>query len=61
MEKKKVNGKFRIDIVLIVSFFVLLVSFCAYMIETDLTDVLNEEYGSSVVTHDYTYDSESSK
>lgn len=61
MDNKKTNGKFRIDIILIVSFFVLLVSFCAYMIETDLNDVLNDEYGSSIVTHDYTYDSESSE
>lgn len=53
--KKKKNG-YRLDIVLIVSFFVLLISFCAYMMNTTLEDVLKNETGSSVVTHDYTYE-----
>lgn len=53
--KKKKNG-YRLDIVLIVSFFVMLISFCAYMINTTLEGVLENETGSSVVTHDYTYD-----
>lgn len=53
--KKKKNG-YRLDIVLIVSFFVLLISFCAYMMNTTLEDVLENETGSSVVTHDYTYE-----
>ena len=53
--KKKKNG-YRLDIVLIVSFFVMLISFCAYMITT-LEEVLENETGSSVVTHDYTYES----
>ena len=52
--KKKKNG-YRLDIVLIVSFFVMLISFCAYMMNTTLEEVL--ETGSSVVTHDYTYES----
>ena len=56
MEKKdkKDKNRFRVDIIVIASFFVLLVSFCAYMINTELDDVLNNEYGSSVVTHDNT-------
>ena len=33
--KKKKNG-YRLDIVLIVSFFVMLISFCAYMMNTTL-------------------------
>lgn len=58
--KKKKNG-YRLDIVLIVSFFVMLISFCAYMMNTTLEGVLENETGSSVVTHDYTYeDTESS-
>lgn len=54
--KNKKNG-YRLDIVLIVSFFVLLISFCAYMMNTALEEVLENETGSSVVTHDYTYES----
>ena len=54
--KKKKNG-YRLDIVLIVSFFVMLISFCAYMMNTTLEEVLENETGSSVVTHDYTYES----
>ena len=50
--KKKKNG-YRLDIVLIVSFFVMLISFCAYMMNTTLEEVLENETGSSVVTHDY--------
>lgn len=53
--KKKKNG-YRLDIVLIVSFFVMLISFCAYMMNTTLEGVLENETGSSVVTHDYTYE-----
>ena len=37
--KKKKNG-YRLDIVLIVSFFVMLISFCAYMMNTTLEEVL---------------------
>lgn len=58
---EKKTAKFRLDIVLIVSFFVLLISFCAYMINTSLEEVLNNEYDSSIVTHDYTYESTASE
>jgi len=60
-ENKKVKKKnrFRLDIALILGFFVMLVSFCAYMLNTSLEDVLEEEYGTSIVTHDYTYESSS--
>lgn len=53
-EKKK---RFRLDIALIIAFFILLASFSAYMINTTLEDVLTEEYGAPIVTHDYTYES----
>ncbi len=56
-EKQKKKKGFRIDIVLIAGLFVLLISFCAYMMNTTLEDVLKDEYGSSIVTHDYTYES----
>ncbi|WP_295210566.1 hypothetical protein [Ruminococcus sp.] len=62
MEENKDNKKkkgFRIDLVLIVSFFVLLISFCAYMMNTTLEDVVKEETGKPVITHDYTYESSS--
>jgi len=60
-ENKKVKKKnrFRLDIALILGFFVMLVSFCAYMLNTSLEDVLEEEYSTSIVTHDYTYESSS--
>ena len=50
-------GNFMLSVVLIVSFFVMLISFCAYMMNTTLEEVLENETGSSVVTHDYTYES----
>lgn len=56
-EKKK---RFRLDIALIIAFFILLASFSAYMINTTLEDVLTEEYGAPIVTHDYTYESSNS-
>ncbi len=55
--KKEEKNGYRLDIVLIVSFFVMLISFCAYMMNTTLEEVLENETGSSVVTHDYTYES----
>lgn len=59
-EKKiKKKNRFRLDIALILGFFIMLISFCAYMLNTSLEDVLEEEYGSSIVTHDYTYESSS--
>jgi len=55
-KKVKKKKRFRLDIALIIAFFLLIVSFSAYMINTDLEDVLEEEYGESIVTHDYTYE-----
>lgn len=63
MNKKKSKEKknrFRIDIALIIAFFLLIVSFSAYMINTTLEDVLRDE-GQSFVTHDYTFDNSSEK
>ncbi len=58
-KKSKKKKSFRLDIALILGFFILLVSFCAYMLNTSLEDVLEEEYGTSIVTHDYTFESSS--
>lgn len=61
MAKEKKNEKkgarFRLDIALIIAFFVLIISFSAYMLNTTLEDVLEKEYGGPIVTHDSTYDS----
>lgn len=51
--KNKKKSRFRLDIVLIISFFIFLISISMYMINTDLDDVLEEEYGAPIVTHDY--------
>ncbi len=56
-KKEKRKGRFRLDIALIISFFILLISFSAYMINTTLEDVLKEESDTPIVTHDYTYES----
>lgn len=50
-KNKKTDEKFHTGIVIIASIFVLIISFFAYMINTDLEDVLEKEYGDSVVTH----------
>ena len=50
------KGRFRLDIALIVG-IIMIISFSAYLINTDLEDVLEDELGGNVVTHDYTYDS----
>lgn len=50
---KKKDAKFNTPLVVVAVFFVLLVSFLAYMINTTLEDVLEEEYGAPVVTHNY--------
>ena len=58
MAKKKNKRKleYRIDLVALAALFVLIVTFCAYMMNTSITDVISEERGESVITHDYTYD-----
>ena len=48
------DEKFHTGIVVVASVFVLLVSFFAYMINTDLQDVLEKEYNGTVVTHENT-------
>ncbi|MCD7741253.1 MAG: hypothetical protein LUI06_03510 [Ruminococcus sp.] len=52
MANKKRKGGLRWDIVAIVSVMILLISFFAYMLNTSLEDVLDEERGSGVIiTH----------
>lgn len=57
--KEKKKGKYRIDLVALVAVFVFIVTFCAYMMNTSVTDVLGKERGETVITHDYTYDESS--
>lgn len=58
---KKNKMRFRFDLILVFSLFVLLISFCAYMINVSLENVLKEELGSEVITHEYINDSEMSE
>ncbi len=57
-EKKKHKFKFRPALMIGAAIFIMLVSFLAYMLDTKLEDVVAEETGSSVITHDTAYDSE---
>lgn len=54
MAKKKI--KYRFDIILLISLFVLLVIFSAYMMNTSVFDVLEEQRGTEVITHDNEYE-----
>ena len=54
MAKKKI--RYRLDIILLVSLFVLLVVFSAYMMNTSVFDVLEEERGAEIITHDNEYE-----
>lgn len=51
--------RYRIDIMLIVSLFIVLITFCAYMMNTDLEETLESQRGTEIVTHDYTYEDSS--
>lgn len=53
--KKKKKGRYRFDIVLILSIFILIVSFCAYMTNTTLEEVLESKYPSGIVVHEEKY------
>lgn len=57
MAREKKKSRFRLDIVLIICFFILLFSVSFYMINTDLDSVLEKEYGGPIVTHNYDNDS----
>lgn len=50
-EKKKVK-LFRPVLALVIGLLIMLISFGTYMVHTTLEDVLEEEYGIPVVTHD---------
>lgn len=48
--------KFRYDILILVSLFILLVIFSAYMMNTPIFDVLEDQRGVEVITHDNEYE-----
>ncbi len=53
-KKKKI--RFRIDLAILLSLLVLIIVFLAYMVSTDLPELLGNGDATSVVTHDNTYD-----
>ncbi|WP_028504707.1 hypothetical protein [Ruminococcus sp. FC2018] len=60
--KRKRKGRYRLDLMIIMSVFILIVSFLAYMGNTSLEDVLKDKYPEGVVLHqqDYTAATDSS-
>ena len=50
MPKQK-RMKYRLGLLIAVSFIALLLAFCAYMMSTTLEEVLYDERGVQVVTH----------
>lgn len=50
MQKKK-RMKYRLGLLVIISFLIMLMSFLAYMANTSLEEVLYDERGVQVVTH----------
>ena len=50
MQKQK-RMKYRLGLLLIISFVIMLMSFLAYMTNTSLEEVLYDERGVQVVTH----------
>lgn len=58
MSEVRKRPRFHWGIMLILSFIVLAVTFAAYMMNTSLEETLAKERNSSIITHDYTYDSQ---
>ena len=50
MTKKK-RMKYRLGLLIAISFIALLIAFCAYMMSTTLEEVLYDERGTQVITH----------
>ena len=53
--KRKRKGRYRLDLMIIMSVFILIVSFLAYMGNTSLEDVLKDKYPEGVVLHQQDY------
>ena len=54
MAKKK--NRFRFEILLIVAFLILILFFCAYVINTPVVDILENERNAEIVTHENNYE-----
>ena len=54
MAKKK-KSRFRFDILLIVSLLILIIVFCAYVMNTPVIEVLENERNDEIITHDNNY------
>lgn len=51
-KKTKRSGRLRLDIIVIVSIVILLVTFFSYMLNTSLEDVLADQRGEgTIITH----------
>ncbi|MGN0601647.1 MAG: hypothetical protein ACI4I7_02930 [Oscillospiraceae bacterium] len=55
MAKKK-KLKFRIDIIALIAIFILIIVFCAYMMNTSVIEVVESECGTEVITHENNYE-----
>lgn len=59
-KKKKRKGRYRFGLVLVLSAFILIISFCAYMTNTTLEEVLESKYPDGIVVHQENYGGSSS-
>ena len=50
MQKQK-RMKFRLGLLIFISFVIMLIAFCSYMMSTSLEEVLYDERGVHVITH----------
>lgn len=50
--KKKKKRLFRLDIAVFIGLLIMLISLGSYMLSTTLEEVLEEEYGAPIVTHE---------
>ncbi len=49
---KQKRMRFRLGLLILLSIIAMLIAFCAYMMSTSLEEVLYDERGVQVVTHD---------
>lgn len=59
-KKKKRKGRYRFGLVFVLSIFILIISFCAYMTNTTLEEVLESKYPDGIVVHQENYGESSS-
>lgn len=59
MSEVRKRPRFHWGILLILSIIVLAVTFAGYMMNSSLEETLTKERDTSIITHDYTYDTPS--